>query len=85
MENTKKLYRINEGKALTGVCVGISEYTKVELDVVRILYIIASLISGIPIIIYIVLTFALPVKEISTFKKDIKEDEYAYDPEDYKI
>lgn len=85
MENKKILYRVNEGKKISGVCKGISDYTDIDVITVRLLYVIASLFSGIPIIIYIILSFVLPVKELGFNKNNVQEDEYAYDPEDYKL
>jgi phage shock protein PspC (stress-responsive transcriptional regulator) len=85
MEDKKTLYRINEGKVFTGVCNGLAEHFNMEVQTVRILYVVASLLWALPIIIYIVLSFTLPVKELATPKKDMLQDEYAYDPNDYKL
>lgn len=84
MEN-KVLSRVQEGKVFTGVCSGLAEHFNMEVQTVRILYFVASILWGLPIIVYIVLSFTLPVKEFATPKKDSIEDEYAYDPNDYKL
>ena len=85
MEAKKKLQRINEDKVFTGVCNGLSEYFNMEVQTVRILYVVASLIWALPILIYIILSFTLPVKELKTAKAEIIEDEYAYNEDDYKL
>ena len=70
MEAKKKLQRINEDKVFTGVCNGLSEYFNIEVQTVRILYVVASLIWALPILIYIVLSFTLPIKEIEIAKAE---------------
>ncbi len=85
MEAQKKLQRVQDGKVFTGVCNGLSEYFNMEVQTVRILYVIASLIWGLPVLIYIVLSFTLEVKEIEIAKAEVIEDEYAYNEDDYKL
>ena len=85
MDNIKTLSRVDEGKVFTGVCGGIAEHFNMEVQTVRILYVVASLLWVLPILIYIILSFSLPVKEFATKKKEKIEDEYAYDPNDYKL
>ena len=85
MGATKRLYRVNENKALLGVCTGLSEYLNIELSIVRVIVVISALFSGFPIIIYLVLGLVLPVKEIEIAKAEtIEKDEYAYNEDDYK-
>ena len=62
-----------------------AEHFNMEVQTVRILYVVASLLWALPILVYIVLSFALPVKEFATPKKAELQDEYAYDPDDYKL
>ena len=85
METKKKLQRINEDKVFTGVCNGLAEHFNMEVQTVRILYVVASLIWALPILIYIILSFTLPVKEIEIAKAETIEDEYAYNKDDYKL
>ena len=56
----KTLYRINEGKILAGVCTGLSDYLNLDVNVIRLLTIIASLVSGIGIVAYIAAAILLP-------------------------
>ena len=82
----KRLYRVNENKAIMGVCTGISEYTAIDVNIIRVLFVISALMSGFPIILYIVMGVVLPIKEIEIQKAEtIDEDEYSYNPDDYKI
>jgi len=58
----RRLCRIEEGKWFFGVCQGIAAYSDIGVDWVRALFVIVSVFTGgIPILIYLVLMFALPV------------------------
>ncbi len=85
METSKKLQRVDDGKVFTGVCKGLSEYFNMDVQTMRIIYVVISILWGLPIFIYIVLSFALPVKELEIKKADTIEDEYAYNEDDYKL
>ena len=85
MEIKKTLQRVDDGKVFTGICSGIAEYFDMEISTVRILYVVTSLFSGFPILLYVILSFVLPVKELEIAKAETIEDEYAYNPDDYKI
>jgi len=85
MEVKKTLQRVDEGKVFTGVCNGIAEYFNMDVSTVRVLYAVTSLLWGFPIFIYIILSFTLPVKELEIAKAETIEDEYAYNPDDYKL
>ena len=41
----KKLYRIKNGKVLAGVCGGVAEYFKIDPTIVRVLWVLASLVG----------------------------------------
>lgn len=60
----KKLYRVREGKMLGGVCAGIGEYFEVDPTLVRLVFVLAALITGvIPVLIFYVLAwFIVPEK-----------------------
>jgi len=84
MENSKKLYRVNEGKAIFGVCAGIAEYTNTDVGLIRVITLILVIFGGLPILIYFILAIALPIKEMEIQKAEIIEDEFAYNKDDYK-
>ena len=56
----KKLYRIRQGKMLAGVCMGISEYLNVDVNVVRIATILLGCLGGAGIVAYIAAWILLP-------------------------
>ena len=58
----RRLCRIEEGKWFFGVCQGLAAYSGIGVDWVRAIFIIVSVFTGgIPVLIYLVLMFALPV------------------------
>jgi phage shock protein PspC (stress-responsive transcriptional regulator) len=58
----RRLCRIEEGKWIFGVCQGLAAYSGIAVEWVRSIFVIVSVFSGgIPVLIYLVLMFALPV------------------------
>ena len=57
----KKLYRIEEGKKIAGVCGGIAEYFNIDPTLVRLGWALVSL-SGTGVIAYIVAALIMPEK-----------------------
>ncbi len=58
----KKLYKIEEGKMLDGVCGGIAEYANIDPTVVRVIWAIVSLWGGIGVLAYIACAIIMPRK-----------------------
>lgn len=58
----KRLYKIETGKKICGVCGGLGEYLNVDPAIVRILWALAALCWGTGIILYIICAFVLPNK-----------------------
>ena len=86
MSADKRLYRINQDKVFLGVSTGLAEYMGIDVNIIRILFVIFALTGvGFPILIYIVLGIVLPIKEIEIEKAEtIKQDDYTINEEDYK-
>lgn len=61
MDN-KKLYRIEEGKMLAGVCTGIAEYFSIDVSIVRLCLVLFSLLGGCEILAYIIALIIMPIK-----------------------
>lgn len=59
----KKLYKINEGKKLDGVCGGIAEYFAIDPTVVRLAWILFTALGGSGIVAYIICAIVFPRKE----------------------
>lgn len=61
MENeVKRLYRSKTNKALAGICGGIGEYLNVDPTVIRVLWILFSLMGGCGLLAYIICLFVIP-------------------------
>lgn len=58
----KKLYRIEEGKIICGVCGGIAEYFNIDPTLVRLGFVLLSAAGGSALLVYIVGAIIMPVK-----------------------
>ena len=56
----KKIYKIEKGKKLCGVCGGIAEYFGIDPTVVRLLWALFSLMGGCGILAYIIAAIIIP-------------------------
>lgn len=61
----KRLYRINEGKIIAGVCGGIAEYFNIDPTVVRLVWALLCCFAGGGVLAYIIAAFIIPVKPLS--------------------
>ncbi len=62
----KRLYRIYEGKMIAGVCTGLAAYFNIDVVVVRVVFILLTLLTqGAGIIAYIVLLVIVPIATTS--------------------
>jgi len=57
------LYRDEHRKMIGGVCAGLSDYFKVEPSIVRLIFLLALILKGGGLLIYIVLWIVLPKKD----------------------
>ena len=58
----KRLYKIEEGKKLDGVCGGIAEYFDIDSTLVRLAWILFSACVGSGILAYIIAAIVMPKK-----------------------
>lgn len=58
----KRLYKIEEGKKLCGVCGGIAEYFDIDPTIVRLLWIILVFCVGTGVLAYIIAAIIMPKK-----------------------
>ena len=56
----KKLYRSRNDKKLAGVCAGLAKYLNMDVTVVRLLTVLATLFIGGGLIAYIVCALVIP-------------------------
>ena len=58
----KRLYKIENGKKLCGVCGGIAEYFNIDSTIVRLLWVLLVFCVGTGILAYIVVAIIMPKK-----------------------
>lgn len=58
----KKLYKIEQGKMICGVCGGIAEYFGIDPSIVRIGWVLLSFAYGSGLLAYIIAAIILPDK-----------------------
>lgn len=63
-DNPKKLYRNAKNKMIAGICAGMADYFNIDPTVMRIIWIIATVLTGFifGIIAYIVCILVIPEK-----------------------
>lgn len=62
MNEPKKLYRLDKGAVLAGVCGGIAEYFNLDPNLVRLITAVLVLAAGLSIWVYIIAAIILPKK-----------------------
>ncbi len=84
MEQSKKLYKTSEGSVFGGVCKGFSEVYGMDVNTVRILYVLITFfVVGAPLIIYLILYLVLPNKEEVVIPYVDPKDDYTVDDDKY--
>ena len=58
----RKLYRIEEGKMLFGVCGGIAEYFGVDPTVIRLAWVVFCALGGSGLLAYLICAIIIPSK-----------------------
>ena len=56
----KKLYRVQKGKKLAGVCGGIAEYFGIDPTIIRLIWALLVLCAGTGLLAYIICAFIIP-------------------------
>lgn len=59
----KKLYKSEEGKMLCGVCAGLAEYLRVDVNIVRVATIVGACCGGLGLVAYVAAAILLPFKD----------------------
>lgn len=58
--NEKKLYKSSTDKKLAGVCGGIAEYFNIDSTLVRLCWVVFSLLGGSGLLAYIIAAIIMP-------------------------
>src|SRR5215212_6572752 len=56
----KRLLRSTSNRIIGGVCAGVADYLNMDVNLVRILTVLISLFTGVPVILYIIALFVVP-------------------------
>lgn len=56
----RRLYRSQTDKMLGGVCAGLGEYLDVDPTVIRLIFVLAALLGGHGILLYLILWLIMP-------------------------
>ncbi len=65
METKNRLYKSQNDKALFGVCGGLAEYFKVDSLVVRLLFVLFTLVYGAGLLFYLIAALVIPSEPVS--------------------
>lgn len=58
----KRIYKIEEGKKVCGVCGGLAEYFDIDPTLVRVVWLLAVLGAGVGLVAYLVCAIVFPKK-----------------------
>ena len=61
-EEVKRLYRSRKDRMLAGICGGIGNYFNTDPTVIRVLFVVAALILGGGLLIYLILWLIIPLE-----------------------
>jgi len=59
---SKRLYRIEDGKKLLGVCGGIAEYLDIDPTIIRLIWVLMIFCVGVGILAYFIAALIMPKK-----------------------
>ena len=68
----KKLVRPKEGRKISGVCLGLADYFGIDVTIVRILWVLGTLLYGLFLILYIACAFIIP-EDDGTIEAEYRE------------
>lgn len=71
MDN-KKLYRSETDRQVAGVCAGIAEYFGVDVSLVRLGFVLGTVLGGPGVMLYVVLWVVLPEESQVFYQEDLK-------------
>ena len=59
---TRTWFRSREGKMIAGVCAGLAEQFAISVTILRLAFVLGTLVSGFALIIYLVLWVVMPYR-----------------------
>ena len=70
--NGKKLYKSRDNRMISGVCAGIAEYFNMDPTIIRLAWVLFSLLGGSGVLGYIIAALVMPEDPNRQFKEDQK-------------
>lgn len=58
--SAKRLYKINDGAMIAGVCTGLAAYLNIDVTIIRILFVVMTVFWGIGALLYLVMALLVP-------------------------
>ncbi len=77
----KRLYRSPSDKIVAGVCGGVAEYFQIESSLVRLIFLVATLMYGSGLLLYILAAIIIPEGDGSIYRDGVE----VVEPTDNKI
>ncbi len=74
-----KLYRSNTNRVISGVCGGLSDYLSIDVNIIRILVVIASFATGFGFIAYIAATLLIPQAPVGYSENEFSGNSFSLD------
>lgn len=71
---SKKLYRPKKDRVIAGVCSGLSQYFKVDVVIVRLIFVLMAVYAGSGVLIYIILWIVMPEENGDSYAENIKKN-----------
>jgi phage shock protein PspC (stress-responsive transcriptional regulator) len=65
----KRLVRSTNDRKLAGVCAGVADYFDMDPTIVRVLWLLATLVPGPNILVYVILWIALPEGQTARYPR----------------
>ena len=59
---TRSWYRVREGKMIAGVCAGLAEQFGISVTILRLAFVLGTLIGGWALVVYLVLWVVMPYR-----------------------
>ncbi|MCL4246758.1 MAG: PspC domain-containing protein [Anaerolineae bacterium] len=73
----KRLVRSKTDRQISGVCAGIAQYFELDPTVVRLIFVVATILGGPGLLIYIVLAIVMPEESSDSVIEKSKNDDIA--------
>lgn len=81
----RKLYKSSNDKVLEGVCGGLGEYLDIDAVIVRLIWVLTTLVYGVGFILYIIAAIIIPKRSnVNLEKYDKPNSHHSYDSESGK-